>query len=186
MNYYPYSSPYGAQNRAQYGVPSYGGYNYTPQSQQMPVQPQNQPQAQQPITQHPQQIQEFRHGTEDEIRPIIIYPNCVAYHIDYAKGRMYAKRADSAGVPTIEYYALTPINEDGSPLKPQEQPTQPDFKDFVKLSDMNTFGFTTMSDIKSMGFATMEQVEKLSQKIDALQNQRTGVKQNVGTNKPQV
>jgi hypothetical protein len=75
------------------------------------------------------------------------------------------------------------VNSDGSPIKPQEQSVQPDFKDFVKLSDMNKFGFATMDDIKGLGFATTEQLSQLSQKIDALQKQNTGVKPNGGANK---
>lgn len=182
MNYNPYYSPYGAQNRAQYGVPSYGGYNYTPQPQQMPVQPQNQPQAQ---PQYEMPIQDIRFVTAEEAKAFIVMPNSRVLLIDRS-GMAYLKTADNMGQSQTQCFRFEAVNADGSPIKPQEQPNQPDFKDFVKLSEMNTFGFTTMADIKSMGFATMAQVEELSHKIDALQNQRTGVKPNVGTNKPQV
>lgn len=180
MNYYPYNSPYGTpQNRAQYGVPSYGGYNYTPQPQQMPVQPQNQPQAQ---PQYEIPIQDIRFVTAEEAKAFIVMPNSRVLLIDRS-GTAYLKTADNMGQSQTQCFRFEAVNADGTPIKPQEQPTQPDFKDFVKLSEMNTFGFTTMADIKSMGFATMAQVEELSQKIDALQNQRTGVKQNAAVPK---
>ena len=52
------------------------------------------------------------------------------------------------GQSQTQCFRFEAVNADGSPIKPQEQPTQPDFKDFVKMSDMNTFGFATMDDIK--------------------------------------
>ena len=183
MNYYPYSSPYGAQNRAQYGVPSYGGYNYTPQPQQMPSMPQNQPQAQ---PQYEMPIQDIRFVTAEEAKAFIVMPNTSVLLIDKSSGVAQLKSADNMGQSNSKHFRFEEVNADGSPIKPQEKPSQTDFKDFVKLSDMNKFGFATMDDIKTIGFATMEQVNELSQKLDAIQNQRTGVKQNVGTSKPQV
>lgn len=183
MNYYPYYSPYGAQNRAQYGVPSYGGYNYTPQPQQMPSTPQNQPQAQQ---QYDMPIQDIRFVTAEEAKAFIVAPNTSVLLIDKQSGLAQLKSADQMGQSASKFFRFDEVGADGKPLKPQEQPTQPDFKDFVKMSDMNTFGFATMDDIKKLGFATTEQLSQLSQKIDALQKQNTGVKPNVGTSKQQV
>lgn len=165
---YGYQSPYTQQN--------YSQRPYAPQPQQM-AQPQVQPQmnmAQQmqpqvPIAPQVHQIQEFRHGTEDEIRPIIIYPNCVAYYIDYSKGRMYAKRADGAGMSYLEYYELTPINADGSPIKPQEPIPQVNFDEFVKIDQ-----------IKEMGFVTVAQYNELASRLEQIQQQMEGSKQNVG------
>ena len=182
MNYYPYNSPYGAQNRAQYGVTSYGGYNYTPQPQQMPSVPQNQPQAQ---PQYEMPIQDIRFVTAEEAKAFIVMPNSRVLLIDRS-GMAYLKTADNMGQSQTQCFRFEAVNADGSPIKPQEKPTQPDFKDFVKLSEMNKFGFATMDDIKKLGFATTEQLSQLSQKIDALQKQNTGVKPNVGTSKPQV
>ena len=182
MNYYPYSSPYGAQNRAQYGVPSYGGYNYTPQPQQMPSATQNQPQAQ---PQYEMPIQDIRFVTAEEAKAFIVMPNSRVLLID-RNGMAYLKTADNMGQSQTQCFRFEAVNSDGTPIKQQEKTTQPDFKDFVKLSDMSQFGFATMDDIKGLGFATMAQVEQLSQKIDALQKQNTGVKPNVGTSKPQV
>jgi hypothetical protein len=163
-----------------YQQPNYMQRAYNPQPQQM-AQPQSQPQVQQPM-QMPQQmqpqipiapqvpqIQEFRHGTEDEIRPIIIYPNCVAYYIDYSKGRMYAKRADGAGMSSLEYYELTPINADGSPIKPQEPIPQVNFEEFIKKDDLEKLGFVTVS-----------QYNELAQKLEQIQKRLEGAKQNVG------
>jgi hypothetical protein len=183
MNYYPYSSPYGTpQNRAQYGVPSYGGYNYTTQPQQMQSMPQNQPQAQ---PQYEMPIQDIRFVTAEEAKAFIVMPNSRVLLIDRS-GMAYLKTADNMGQSQTQCFRFEAVNSDGSPIKPQEQPTKPDFKDFVKLNDINKFGFATMEDIKNLGFATTEQVSALSKKIDELQNQRMGVKQNVGTSKPQV
>lgn len=183
MNYYPYSSPYGTpQNRAQYGVPSYGGYNYTPQPQQMQSMPQNQPQAQ---PQYEMPIQYVGNGTLKEAEAYILFPRQKAFFIDIANGMVYEKVCDQDGQSFISRFKRIDDTDENKPAK-KENPTQPDFKDFVKLSDMNTFGYATMADIKAMGFATTEQLSQLSQKIDALQKQNTGVKPNVGTSKPQV
>lgn len=161
-----------------YQQPNYMQRAYNPQPQQMAQpQPQPQPQMQMPQQMQPQipiapqvpQIQEFRHGTEDEIRPIIIYPNCVAYYIDYSKGRMYAKRADGAGMSSLEYYELTPINADGSPIKPQEPIPQVNFEEFIKKEDLEKFGFVTVA-----------QYNELAQKLEQIQKRLEGAKQNVG------
>jgi hypothetical protein len=182
MNYNPYYSPYGTQNRAQYGVPPYGGYNYTTQPQQMPSAPQNQPQAQ---PQYEMPVQDVRFVTAEEAKAFIVMPNSRVLLID-RNGMAYLKTADSMGQSQTQCYRFEAVNADGSPITPKEQPTQPDFKDFVKLQDVDKFGFATLDDIKRLGFATVKQVEELSQKIDTLQNQRMGVKQNGGANKPQV
>lgn len=164
---YPYQNNYS-------GMPSYAqrGYGSQPQPMAQPqpqVQPQPQMQPQIPIAPQVPQIQEFRHGTEDEIRPIIIYPNCVAYYIDYRKGRMYAKRADGSGMPSLEYYELTPINADGSPIKPQEPIPQVDFDQFIKKEDL-----------EKLGFVTVAQYNELAQRMEQIQKRLEGVKTNGG------
>lgn len=173
-----YNSPY--QPYSPYGANNYMQRPYVPQPQPM-AQPQPQPQTQMqmptaqqmqpqiPIAPQVPQIQEFRHGTEDEIRPIIIYPNCVAYYIDYSKGIMYAKRADGAGMSSLEYYKLTPINADGSPIKPQEPTPQVNFDDFVKKEQLD-----------KLGFVNIEQFNTLAQKLEQIQKRLEGVKTNVG------
>lgn len=166
MNYYPYSSPYGAQNRAQYGVPSYGGYNYTPQPQQMSVQPQNQPQAQ---PQYEMPIQDIRFVTAEEAKAFIVMPNSRVLLIDRS-GMAYLKTADNMGQSQTQCFRFEAVNSDGSPIKPQEQPTQPDFKDFVKLSDIKQFDFATIDYIKKCGFATAEDYKKLEDKLNEIQS----------------
>lgn len=148
---YPYQTNYG-------GVPGYAQRGYNSQPQAIPqTQPQMQPQSNM-LPQVPQ-IQEFRHGTEDEIRPMIIYPNCVAYFVDYPKGRMYAKRADASGMSSMEYYALTPINPDGTPIKPQDPLPQVNFDDFVKVDQIKDFGFITMEEHKKV-LAELDAIKK--------------------------
>lgn len=160
-----------------YQTPNYTQMAYNPQPQpmaqpQIPTQPQPQMQSPQNIPTQVPQIQEFRHGTEDEIRPIIIYPNCVAYYIDYTKGRMYAKRADASGMSTMEYYELTPINADGSPIKPQEHTPQVNLDDFIKKEDL-----------EKLGFVTIAQFDELNQQMQKIQKRLEGVKPNVGQSK---
>lgn len=166
MNYYPYSSPYGAQNRAQYGVPSYGGYNYTPQPQQMPSAPQNQPQAQ---PQYEMPIQDIRFVTAEEAKAFIVMPNSRVLLIDRS-GTAYLKTADNMGQSQTQCFRFEAVNADGSPIKPQEQSTQPDFKDFVKMKDIGDFGFVTIEELKKYGFATTKQYQELSQKLDEIQS----------------
>ena len=180
MNYNPYYSPYGTpQNRAQYGVPSYGGYNnYAPQ-QQSPSMPQNQPQAQQ---QYELPIQDIRFVTAEEAKAFIVMPNSRVLLIDRS-GTAYLKTADNMGQSQTQCFRFEAINADGTPIKKQEQQPQNDFKDFVKLSDLNTLGFATMEDVKKFGFVTKEQFEAINQKIEAIQKTIVGVKQNVGSNK---
>lgn len=158
-----------------YGTPSYmGSYqnpypyqrqNVTPQMQMQPqqqVQPQMQPQI--PTT---PQIQEVRHGTEDEIKGHIVYPNCVVYFIDYQKNRLYSKRADNSGMSYIDYFTLTPINADGSPIKQQEPIPQVDMGDYIKRSEL-----------EQLGFITMPQLKEILNSLTNQQNKPMGVKPN--------
>lgn len=167
MNYYPYSSPYGAQNRAQYGVPSYGGYNYNPQPQQMPQMPQNSPQTQ---PQYEMPIQDIRFVTSEEAKAFIVMPNTTVLLIDKANGKAQIKSADQMGQSASKFFRFEEVNADGSPIKPKDAPTDPDFKDFVKLSELNTLGFATLDDIKKCGFVTYEQYAALEKKMDEIQN----------------
>lgn len=170
---YPYQNPTymgnGYQNTYPYQRPLNQQMQYQPQQQ---FQPQMQPQI--PTT---PQIQEVRHGTEDEIKGHIVYPNCVVYFIDYQKNKLYSKRADNSGMSYIDYFALTPINADGTPIKPQEEKPQIDMGEYIKKSDL-----------ASLGYVTMEQLNAILSKLTSQQNQPTGVKSNGnGTNtKPQM
>lgn len=167
MNYYPYNSPYGTpQNRAQYGVPSYGGYNYAPQPQQMPSAPQNQPQAQ---PQYEMPIQDIRFVTAEEAKAFIVMPNSRVLLIDRS-GMAYLKTADNMGQSQTQCFRFEAVNSDGSPIKPQEQPTQPDFKDFVKLSDIKQFDFATIDYIKKCGFVTADKLNEVFEKLNEIQS----------------
>lgn len=167
MNYYPYSSPYGAQNRAQYGVPSYGGYNYNPQPQQMAQMPQNSPQVQ---PQYDAPIQDIRFVTTEEAKAFIVMPNSTVLLIDKASGRAQLKSADQMGQSASKFFRFEEINADGTPVKPQPEQPQPDYKDFVKLSELNTLGFATLDDIKKFGFVTYDQYASLEKKLDEIQS----------------
>lgn len=165
-----YNSPY--QSYVPYGTPNYMQRPYNSQPQQM-AQPQMQmPMAQQmqpqvPIAPQVPQIQEFRHGTEDEIKGHIVYPGHVVYFIDYPKGRLYAKTANASGISNIEYFSITGINADGSPIKPQEPIPQVNFDEFIKKEDLEKLGFVTVS-----------QYNELAQKLEQIQKRLEGAKPN--------
>ncbi len=155
MNYYPYYSPYGnAYRGANYGVPTYGAQNYMAQPQPNAPQGQNQP-LQQAQMEAP--IQDIRFVTKEEARAFIVAPNSSALLIDKQSGLAQMKTADPMGQSASKFFRFEEVNEDGTPFKKQEQPTQPDFKDFVKLQDIN-----------KLGFATVDEVQKLSKSLDEL------------------
>ena len=164
-----------------YAPPSYMGNTYQnpyqrqnqPQQMQYQPQPQIQPQMQQPIP----QIQDVRYGTEEEAKAFIVFPNASAYFIDEPKGRLYVKTSNNVGASSMSYFALTPINADGTPIKPQEPASQIDMGEYLKKSDLADFNFITMM-----------QLEEILSKLKTPQNQNMGVKTNAtGTNtKPQM
>lgn len=164
---YGYQS-YGYQPN--YQQPNYMQRQYAPQPPQMP---QNQQSAPPPITtptnQQTPQIQEIRYGTEEEAKAYIVFPNCIAYFIDYPKNRLYAKAANPSGISNMEYFSLIPINADGSPIKPQEPTPQVNFDEFIKKQDLENFGFVTVA-----------QYNELAQKLEQIQKRLEGAKANVG------
>lgn len=167
---YPYQQSYGT-------TPSYLQRMYTPQPpQNAPQQPQT-PQGvqiptQAPLTQQTPQIQDVRYGTEEEAKAFIVLPNCIAYFIDLSKNRLYTKFANPSGISSMEYFSLTPINADGSPVKPQEVVPQVNFDDFVKKEQ-----------IKDMGFVSFEQFKALADKLEQMQKRLDGARANVPTPK---
>lgn len=152
-----------------YPTPSYmGGTGYqNPYSQRQPIQPQmqmqNQPQAQPQMT--PPQIQDLRYGTEEEAKAFIVYPNSSAFFIDEQKGRLYIKSANNMGASNINYFTLTPINADGTPIKAQEPVPEVDMGEYLKKSDLAKFGFVTL-----------DQLDNAIKKLTNQQNQTMGVK----------
>jgi hypothetical protein len=81
------------------------------------------------------------------------------------------------GASSMSYFALTPINADGTPIKPQEEKPQIDMGEYLKKSDLADFNFITMM-----------QLEEILSKLKTPQNQNMGVKPNAtGTiSKPQM
>lgn len=147
----PYANPYGNA----YGLPTYGQNSY-PSPQNMMRQPQ--PQSQ-PTMQYELPIQDIRFVTSEEAKAYIVMPNTKALLID-RNGVAYLKTADGMGQSQTQYFRFEPINADGSPIKPQEQPQSVDLTDYIKKEDL-----------QSMGFVTKDQFNTLCQKIEQLQKQ---------------
>ena len=158
---YPYSAPY--------GNPQYMQRGYAPQAQPI-VQPQMQPQ---PQVQTPYEIpiQDVRFVTSEEARAYIVMPNARALLID-KNGLAYLKTADNMGQSQTQYFRFEPVNADGTPIKPQEPAPTVDLSAFIKKEEIGT-----------LGFVTMEQYNALLQRLDQIQKQIMGAKQNVATTK---
>jgi hypothetical protein len=172
--YQPYQRPYMTPYGNTYGMatPQYAPQNpmatQQPQvQQQMQMQPQ--PQAQPNLP----QIQEIRYATEEEAKAFIVFPNLSAYFIDLPKNRLYVKSANASGISNIDYFSLTAINPDGSPIKPHEPIPQVNYDDFV-----------TKDQISSMGFVTNAQFETLLQKLETMQKQINSGGRTNGTKQP--
>lgn len=152
-----------------YSMPNYMQRPYASQPQQMtqtaPPQQQAQPQPQINLP----QIQDIRYATEEEAKAFIVFPNASAYFIDLPKNRLYIKSANASGISNIDYFDLTAINSDGTPIKPQEPAQQVNFDDFVKKDQ-----------IPNLGFVTIEQYESLLQRLDQIQKRLEGVRPNNG------
>lgn len=159
-----------------YGTPSYmGSYqnpypyqrqNVTPQMQMQPQQ-QIQPQQAQPQQANLPQIQELRYATEEEAKAFIVFPNASAFFIDLPKNRLYIKSANNSGMSTFDYFSLTPINADGTPIKQQEPIPQVDMGDYIKRSEL-----------EQLGFITMPQLKEILNSLTNQQNKPMGVKPN--------
>ena len=165
---YPYSN---------YGTPNYMQRAYNPQPQQMAQpQPQPQPQVQMPVAQQmppiEMPIQDIRYVNKAQAEAYIVFPNTKVMLIDKESGIVYMKTADGMGQTKTDYFRFEPINADGSPIKPQEPTPQVDFDDFIKKQDLENFGFVTVS-----------QYNELAQKLEQIQKQISGGRQNVGTSK---
>lgn len=160
-----------------YSNPNYMQRAYAQQSPQIAPQ---QAQAPNPIQMPTQtqiapqtpQIQEIRYGTEEEAKAFIVFPNCIAYFIDAPKNRLYAKSANPSGISSIDYFSLTAINADGSPIKAQEPTPQINLDDYIKRQDL-----------EKLGFVNIDQFNTLSQKLEQIQKKLEGAKANVGTTK---
>lgn len=156
----PYANPYGNA----YGLPTYGQNSY-PSPQNMMRQPQLQPQ---PTMQYELPIQDIRFVTSEEAKAYIVMPNTKALLID-RNGVAYLKTADAMGQSQTQYFRFEPINADGTPIKPQDPTPQINLDEYIKKQDLEKFGFVTI-----------EQYNALAQKLEQIQKQLAGGRQNVG------
>lgn len=156
---YPYQANYG-------GAPSYAprGYNYQPQPQ-VP-QPFPMPQQMMPAE---LPIQDIKYVNRAQAEAYIVFPNTKVMLIDRDSGIAYIKTADGMGQSKTDYFRFEPVNADGSPIKPQEPIPQVNFDEFVKIDQ-----------IKEMGFVTVAQYNELASRLEQIQQQMEGSKQNVG------
>lgn len=161
-------NPYG-----NYSAPYYVQRNYNqPQSIPQP-QPQMTPQMQMPMAQQmapvEMPIQDIKYVNKAQAEAYIVYPNTKVMLIDKESGIVYIKTADGMGQSKTDYFKFEPINSDGSPIKEQDSTKQVDFEQFVKKDD-----------IKNLGFVTIAQYNELVQKLDSIQKQFVGGRQNGG------
>lgn len=169
FNNNPYSNyPYQSTN---YGVPNYSQRPYLPSTQQMPQNMQQIPMQPQPQMQYEIPIQDVRFVTSEEAKAYIVMPNSKALLID-KNGMAYLKTADNMGQSQTQYFRFEAVTADGSPIKPQEPTPQVDFNQFIKKEDLENLGFVTVS-----------QYNELAQKLEHIQKQIMGGRQNVGQSK---
>ena len=159
----------------QYG---YGGYQM-PNYQQNPKSPPATtiPQAQtipQQQVQMPYEtpIQDIKFVNRAQAEAYIVYPNTKVMLIDNESEMAYIKTADGMGQCKTEYFRFVPINPDGSPLKSQEPSPQINLDEYIKKEDLEKFGFVTIA-----------QYNELAQRLEQIQRQIVGGRQNVATNK---
>lgn len=166
---------YGYQNygyQPSYSTPNYMQRAYAPQMPQM-AQPQMQPQTSmqmQPPVEMP--IQDIKFVNKAQAEAYIVFPNTKVMLIDKESGVVYVKTADGMGQTQTDYFRFEPINADGSPIKPQDNVPQVDYDEFVKKTDLS-----------ALGLVTIEQYNSLEEKIEHLQKQLEGGRQNGKTSK---
>ena len=170
-----YNSPY--QSYIPYGTPNYMQRAYNPQPQQInQPQQQMQPQMQMPMAQQmtPMEmpIQDLKFVNKAQAEAYIVFPNTKVMLIDKESGVVYVKTADGMGQTITDYFRFEQINADGSPIKSPDPVPQVDFGSFVKKEDL-----------ENAGFATVSQYNELAQRLDQIQKQIMGGKQNVGQSK---
>lgn len=162
-NYTPYSY------QPNYATPNYMQRPYSQQPQQVTAQPQSQMQMSMPMD---IPIQDIKYVNKAQAEAYIVYPNSKVMLIDKENGMVYIKTADGMGQSHTDYFRFELINADGSPIKPQEPTPQIDFGSFVKKEDL-----------EKAGFVTVAQYNELAQKLEQIQKQILGGRQNVGQQK---
>ena len=179
MNYgYNGYNNYGNSFGRNYGMPTYGQPQYSPQPQQI-VQPQmpiQQPMVQQPQPQQPMQyempIQFVGNGTLKEAEAYILFPNQKAMFIDKSNGMVYEKISNQDGQSFITHFKRVENKAENQAVEtPKEQPTI-DLSSYAKKDDLGQF-------------VSLKQYNELLSKFETLQKQVMGVKPNVGTSKQQ-
>ena len=114
-------------------------------------------------------IQDIKYVNKAQAEAYIVFPNTKVMLIDKESGIVYLKTADGMGQSKTDYFRFEPINADGSPIKPQEPIPQVNFDDFVKKEQLD-----------KLGFVNIEQFNALAQKLEQIQKQLAGGRQNVG------
>lgn len=127
-------NPYSQYPYTGYAYPNYGNRQFAQPQQPQMAQPQAQ--MQQPM-QFETPIQDIRFVTSEEAKAFIVMPNSKALLIDKNGGVAHLKTADNMGQSVTQYFKFEQVNADGSPIKPQEQPKEIDFSQFVTISQYN-------------------------------------------------
>lgn len=156
-----------------YPYTNYAAPNYFNQPQfqaQQPQQVMRQVQPQQ--AQYEMPIQDIRFVTSEEAKAYIVMPNTKVLLIDRQNGMAHLKTADNMGQSVTQCFKFNAVNADGTPIKEQSPQPQINLDEFIKKSD-----------ISALGFVTVEQYNSLAQKLEQLQKQISGGKQNGATSK---
>lgn len=138
-----------------YGYPMYS----TPYAYQQQYRQQYAPQQPQPQQTYEAPMLDVRFATAEEAKAFIVMPNTRALLIDRQGGMAHLKIADNMGQSVTQYFKFEPVNADGTPIRPQEEPT-------IDLS-----AFVKREDLQSLPFVTMEQYSALANELRQLKEQ---------------
>jgi hypothetical protein len=168
MNYYNnYANPY-ARN---YGMPTYAQPQYVPQQQapqqQMPMQqPIVQPQPQQSMQPMEMPFNYFGYGNYKEVESHILFPNQKALFIDRANNMFYEKICNNDGISVINQYKRVQDKAENQAVETQKEPTI-DLSSYVERKELGQF-------------VSIEEYKQLLGKVEQLQKQVMGVRNNGG------
>lgn len=169
-NYYGYNGypqyPQGYQANMQRQGQMLNMQMAQPQPMAMPMQPQ-QPQAQQPM-QYDMPINYIGYTNIKEAEAHILFPNQKAIFIDKANGMVYEKVCNSDGQSFLTHYKKVEDKAENQAVEPTKQEPTIDLSNYVQKEDLGAF-------------ASLKQYNELLGKVEQLQKQLTGVKNNVGT-----
>ena len=169
MNYYNnYTNPYGRN----YGMPNYTQPQYMqPQQMAQPQMPMQQPIVQQPQQQSMQPMEMpfnyFGYGNYKEVESHILFPNQKALFIDRANNMFYEKICNNDGISVINQYKRVQDKTENQAVEtPKDQPTI-DLSSYVERKELGAF-------------VSLKEYEQLLAKVEQLQKQVMGAKNNVG------